>query len=137
MDSKAQALSDTLARHIVDRRFTEAHGLLAPWLRDSMTPADIQRMIDEASQGLPAPRAWTLDEGFLGVEDLREPDPYGPPSQAVSTKITDANFRGWLCIQFKPEAADDDANVCFDLWLAAVEEGGVATVGYLEAAEAS
>ena len=138
MDSQAQALCDALAKHIVDRRFTDSHELLAPWVRDAMTAADLQRMIDAANEGLPAPRTWTVDEGFLGVDDLREADPYGPPSEPVSAKVTTDNFRGWLCIQFKPEASeDDDANVCFDLWLAAVEESGVCRVGYVEAAEAS
>ena len=137
MDTKAQAMCDALARHIVDRRFEDAHRLLSPWLRDTMTADDLQRMIDAANEGLPAPRAWTIDEGFLGVDDLREADPYGPPSEPVSPNVTAENFRGWLCIQFKPEPSGDDANVCFDLWLAAVEERGICLAGYVEAAEAS
>jgi hypothetical protein len=138
MDTKARAMCDALAKHIVDRRFADAHGLLASWLRDTMTPDDLQRMVDAANEGLPAPRVWTIDEGFLGVDDLREADPYGPPSEPVSPKVTAENFRGWLCIQFKPEGSEDDAtNVCFDLWLAAVEDQGVCLAGFVEAAEAS
>jgi hypothetical protein len=138
MDSKAQALCDALAKHIVDRRFKDAHALLSSWVSEAMTPDDLQRMVDAANEGLPAPRAWTVDEGFLGVDDLREADPYGPPSEPVSPNVTAENFRGWLCIQFKPEAAEDDAaNVCFDLWLAAVEENGVCRAAYVEAAEVS
>jgi hypothetical protein len=138
MDDKSRALCDALARHIVDRNFGGAHALLAPWLRASMTPADIEQMCDEAGRGLPAPQEWTLDEGFLEVDDLRSPDPYGPPSKAVSDQVTKENYRGWMCIQLKPtESAVDDPNVCYDVWLAVVDQNGAHAVAYFEPAEAS
>ena len=125
MDDKSKALCDAMARHIVDRNFDGAHSLLAPWLRSTLKPSDIQRMVDDAAEGLPAPGQWTVDEGFLEVDDLRTPDPYGPPSNAVSNEVTKDNYGGWLCIQFTPgEPAEDGPNVCFDLWLAAVERDG-------------
>jgi hypothetical protein len=138
MDTACKTLCDTLARNIVARDFTGAHALLAPWLRTTMKPSDIERMVTEAGAGLPVARGWTLDEGFLELKDLRKPDPYGPPSQAVSNEVSAQNYRGWLCIQFTPGGGEDDeANICFDLWIAAVEQNGACAVGYLEAAEPS
>jgi hypothetical protein len=136
MESKCEALCEALAKHIVAQDFIKAHSLLAPWLRAAMKPSEIERIIIEAGAGLPAPRAWKLDEGLCELDDLRKPDSFGPPSKPISKEITEDNYKGWLCIQFTPGAADDEeANVCFDLWLAAVEIGGINFVGYLEAAE--
>src|SRR5687767_14615558 len=108
MDSQCEALCEALAKHIVAKDFARAHALLAPWLRAEMKPSDIQKMINDAGEGLPAPAAWTLDEGLAELEDLRKPNEFGPPSQPVSNEISDKNFKGWLCIQFTPEAAGDD-----------------------------
>jgi hypothetical protein len=105
MDSKCRELCDTLAKHIVDRDFERAHALLAPWLRATTQPSDIERMVDEAGDGLPSPSEWTLDMGLLEVDDLRKPDPYGPPSKPVGNEISKENYRGWLCIQFAPSRA--------------------------------
>jgi hypothetical protein len=99
----------------VERNFEGVHALFAPWLQTVMSPADIERMVDEAAGGTPA-RDWTLDEGFLEVADLGD----------APGEITDENYRGWLCIQFNPG---------FDLWLAAVEHDGNYRVGHLEPAE--
>jgi hypothetical protein len=136
MDRNCESLCETLAKHIVARDFDKAHALLAPWLRAAIKPSDIRTMIQEAGEGLPAPAAWTLDEGLAEFEDLRKANEYGPPSEPVSNEITAQNYKGWLCIQFTPgEAEGDEPNACFDLWLAVVEIGGVHCVGYLETAE--
>lgn len=138
MESKCEALCEAPAKCVVAQDFDKAHALLAPWLRAAMKPSDIQRMVNDAGEGLPAPRAWTLDEGLLDLEDLRKPDSFGPPSKPIPKEISEKNYKGWLCIQFTPGATDDDGpNVCFDLWLAAVEVGGANRVGYLEAAEST
>lgn len=123
MEAKCETLCDALAKRVVDKNFSGAHELLAPWLKTAMTPADLERMVSSASAGAPPARTWTLDEGFLGVDDLGAPD-----------EITQENYRGWLCIQFNPGEATGDGS--FDLWLAAVEHDGDYRVGLLEAAEA-
>ena len=139
MESRCKDLCNKLAKCIVTRDFDGAHALLAPWLRSTLSPSAIERMVDAQNEGLVyPPLAWSLGEGILDLEDLRTPDPYGPPSQAISEEIQNENFRGWLHIQFVPDpAVHDEQNVCYDLWLAAVELEGKIVVGYLEAAEAT
>src|SRR5262245_14313150 len=128
-----------MARCIVERDFAGAHALLAPWLRRTLSPSEIERRVDAKSEGLEhAPHAWSVDEGRVDLYDLRQSGDYGPPSDPLADEITGANFRGWLCIQFVPEpAVQDDQNVCYDLWLVAVEHHGRLCVGYLEAWEAT
>jgi hypothetical protein len=117
-------LCDALAKRVVERNFTGAHALFAPWLQTTMSPTDIEHLVSEASAGTGSARTWTLDEGFLGVEDL-----------GGSNEITAANYRGWLCIQFNP--GEGHSGGSFDLWLAAVEHDGDYRVGLIEAAEAA
>lgn len=125
MEPKCEALCDALAKRVVERNFDGAHALFAPWLQQKMTPADIERMVDDAAGGGSAAQRWALDEGFLEVEDLGD----------AAREITGANYRGWLCIQFGPTEGDRArANASFDLWLAAVEVEGDYRVGHLEPA---
>ena len=139
MDGKCKALCDKLADCIVQRDFKGVHALLAPWLQATLGPSEIEEMVDTANEGLShPPHAWTIDEGLVGLEDLREPDDFGPPSGKLAKAITEDNFRGWLSIQFTPDpSVHEEQNVCFDIWLVAVEHNGAVLAGYLEAAEAS
>jgi len=139
MDKQCVDLCEKLAGCIVRRDFNGAHALLAPWLRSALSPAAIEKMIDAANEGLThPPQSWTIDEGLGELDDLRTPDSYGPPTQHISSEITNENFRGWLNIQFAPEpSVHDEQNVCYDLWLIAVEQKGAVLAGYLEAAEAT
>lgn len=121
LEQKCEALCDALAKRVVEKNFGEAHALFAPWLQQAMSPSDIESLVSSAGAG--SARTWTLDEGFLGVEDL------GGPNQ-----INKSNYRGWLCIQFNPGEGHDGGS--FDLWLAAVETDGDYRVGLIEAAEA-
>jgi hypothetical protein len=115
-------LCDALAKRVVEKNFAGAHELLAPWLQTEMSPNDIEHLVSDAAAGSATARTWTLDEGFLGVEDL------GAPGE-----ITKDNYRGWLCIQFNP--GEGPGMGSFDLWLAAVEHNGDYRVGLIEAAE--
>jgi hypothetical protein len=138
MDSDSRSLCEALARAIVERDFDGAHALFAPWLRATVSPTDIQQTVDDRSAELPhPPHSWTTDEGLVGLDDLREPDPYGPPSRPLPDQITAGNFRGWFSIQLAPDpAVHDEQNVCYDVWLAAVEHDGALKVGYFEPWEA-
>jgi hypothetical protein len=120
VEQKCEALCDALAKRVVEKNFTEAHALFAPWLQTEMSPTDIEQLVHEAAAGTGSARTWTLDEGGLGVEDL-----------GASRNITKDNYRGWLCIQFNPGEGHDGGS--FDLWLAAVETDGDYRVGLIEA----
>jgi len=139
LNPACQALCDALGARLVARDFEGVHALLAPWLQSATSPAELRDAIDAAGEGLAhPPRSWTADEGLVGLEDLRKPDPYGPPSRPLPAEITPGNFRGWLSIQLAPEAAvHEEQNVCFDVWLVAVEHEGSLRVGYLEPWEAT
>ena len=138
MDAECRTLADTIGRLVVERDMAGVHGLLAPWLQVSSGVSDIDRMITEAWEGLAPPRSWTIDQGAIDLGALRRPDGFGPPTAALPEDITPANYRGWFCVQFQPDPVNPEGfNVCFDLWLAAVEHDGAYRVGYLEAAEAS
>lgn len=123
MEHKCEVLCDALAKRVVEKNFSEVHALLAPWLQQSMTPSDIEHLVKDASAEAGSARTWTLDEGFLGVDDL-----------GGSKEITPDNYRGWLCIQFNPGEGHDGGS--FDLWFAAVETDGDYRVGLIEAAGA-
>lgn len=138
MDEPSRVLGSTIAQHIVARDFPAARALFAPWFQESMTAEDLERMIDEANEGLAPPVTWTLDENPMDLASLREVDGFGPPSKPFAPEITDANYRGWICVQFQPDPENEEGfDVCFDLWLAAVDHQGVHRVGYLEAWEAT
>lgn len=123
VEKKCQALCEALASSVVERNFDGARELLAPWLQEKMSAADIERMVDDAAAGGAPAKAWALDEGFLTVGDLG----------SAAGEITDENYRGWLCIQFN---SGKGADASFDLWFAAVEQDGDYRVGHLEPAEA-
>jgi hypothetical protein len=137
MDARCKDLCNALGKCVVERNFTAAQPLFAPWLRATLSPATLQRMVDAQNEELEHPPcAWSLGEGILTVADLRTPDPYGPPSQPIAREITQENFRGWLRIQFVPDPeVHDEQNVCFDLWLVAVQVGDAVLAGYVEATE--
>jgi len=139
MDEPCKTLCDAFARSLVERDFRAAHALLAPWLRPATSPAEIERALDAQLEGLAhPPRSWSVDEGIVGLDDLRTPDPYGPPSAPLPDAITAQNFRGWLSIQLAPEPnVHEEQNVCCDVWLVAVECEGSLLVGYFEPWEAS
>jgi hypothetical protein len=139
MDPRCDALCEHLARAVVARDFTGAQAVLAPWLRTTLGPAALEAHLDAANEGLThPPHSWTIGEGLSELSDLRKPDPYSPPTKPLPREITDANFRGWLSIQFAPEpAVHDEQNICYDLWIVAVEHEGAVVAGYLEAWEAS
>ena len=134
MNTDTKSLCEAFARSIVERDFDGVYALLAPWLRATTSPSEIQRVLDAQNEGLAhPPHSWTTGEGLADLEELRTPDPYGPPSVALPDEITPAKFRGWLYVQFAPEpSVHDEQNVCYDVWLVAVEHDGSLQVGYFE-----
>ena len=138
MDAKCKALASAVGKHVVDREFPELLDLFAPWLAEEFSAADLEDIADAACDGLPAPATFTVDEGSMELEELRTPSDFGPPSRALSDRITEAAFRGWISIQFAPDPKHfDECNVCYDVWMAIVEHEGELCIGYFEAAEPS
>jgi hypothetical protein len=137
MDAKCKALAETIGRHVVDRQFPDLLDCFAPWLAELFSAADLEDMIAAACEGLPAPAQFSVDEGLVDYAELSTPSDFGPPSRPLPAEITEANYRGWICVQFAPDPKHhEECNVCFDVWMAFVEHEGETLVGYFEAAEA-
>ena len=132
MDKPVATLCNDFAARVVARDFPGAHALLSPWVQSAMTPAELEAMLDAAGADLPPPREWSLDSGFMEVDDLRTASEYGPPSEPVSAEVTGENYRGWHCIEFKPGENEDDYDACYDVWLVAVETEAGYSIGFLE-----
>lgn len=138
MSKSAEELCNALGKFIVDRDFAGAYTLLAPWYRPALSAAEIERMVDAQNEGLEhPPHSWTVGEGMVGLEELRKPDPYGPPTKALPKQITDDNFRAWMQVQFAPDPSVHEVqNINYDVWVIVIENGGDFQIGYLEAGEA-
>jgi hypothetical protein len=128
--SAQEEILEKFARAIIDRRFDDARMFLAPWLRDEMDDAALEAAIEQAlaaaaeQSGVYAP-TWptehSLDSNDLEVSELRQNTP------SLASAITEANYRGWHCLQF-----DEEKDAPFDLWVALVEDQGALRLGYLE-----
>lgn len=138
MDDRSRALADRLGAEVVAGRFDAVAPLLAPWLQSATTPAALRERCSAALGDLPPPVSWTVDENPSDLATLRQVGPYGPPSAAIPSEITEGNFRDWICLQFQPDPDNEEGfNVCYDLWVAVVEVEGAFLIGYLEPWEAT
>jgi len=136
MEKAVEEMAGQFAQRIIRREYDSARDLLAPWLRDTVSAAQLEAMVGEAHKDLPPPGDFELDSNSCGLEDL-EVDEFSPPTRPLPAEITEQNFRQWMVIQFKPDPASDSPyNASFDLWMAVVELGGAAKIGYMEAADA-
>ena len=134
MDDSCRTLANTIGERVVARDFEGLRSLCVSWLKDRSSAIGLARMIDDAAAGLPPAKTWTVDESPVDLGALRKPDGFGPPTSALDSRITDADFRGWICVQFQPEpGSEEGANASFDLWFAAVDERGECRIGYIEA----
>jgi hypothetical protein len=135
MDTAFEDVAGQFARRIIQKDYESARELLAPWLRDTVTAAQLESMVHEHCKDLPAPAEFEVDSNSCGLEDLTV-DANSPPTRSLPPEITPQNYRQWMVIQLKP-AADDDSgyDACFDLWIALVEVDGAPKIGYLEAAQ--
>ncbi len=135
MNEAHKTLAGDFARKIINRDYRGARELLAPWLRDALSEADLKSVIEDASKELPFPGAFSLDSNSCTLDDL-EVDPYSPPTKPLPPQITPENFRQWMVIEFKPDPElETGYDACFDLWMALVDLDGL-KIGYLEPAGA-
>ena len=138
MDANARILADALAQHVVDRNFAAARELFAPWLQARVAAAEFEGIMDRANEGLPPPRSWTLDENTVRLDELRETSRFRAPNAPMPAEVTNANYRGWICVQFVPDPDNEEGfDSCFDLWIAAVQDGPGCKVGHFLALGAS
>jgi hypothetical protein len=136
MEKAFEEVVGQFAQRIIAKDYESARELLAPWLREATTAAQLESIVREGCKDLPEPAEFEVDSNSCGLEDLTV-DEHSPPTRPLPPEITPQNYRQWMVIQFKP-AADDESgyDACFDLWIALVEVDGALKAGYLEAASA-
>jgi hypothetical protein len=133
MEKAFEEVADQFAQKIVSGEFEPAREYLAPWLRNSISAAQLETIIREGHKELPPPAQFDIDGNSCGLEDL-EVDEHSPPTRPLPPEITDQNYRKWMVIQFKPDPEQETGyDACFDLWMALVEVDGALKIGYLEA----
>ncbi|HMD07214.1 MAG TPA: hypothetical protein VKH63_06735 [Candidatus Acidoferrum sp.] len=100
-----QAYSDIggkFAGRIIEGDYAAAREFLAPWLHDSISEKELQSIIQNATQELPPPGAFSLDGNSCTFDEL-EVDEYSPPTKPLAPQITAENFRKWMVIEFQPD----------------------------------
>lgn len=143
MQEEVKAFGQALGRAIVGRDFAAAHGMLAPWLQNNMTPADLQQQIEgecaefmalyELSEDTPLyPADFTLDGNSCTLEDLKA-EPSYREGRSIPPEVTTENFRKWMVIEFLPDPEEErEFDAYFDWWMIAVDVIGQLKVGYYE-----
>jgi hypothetical protein len=129
------------AEAVIAKDFTTAHQMLAPWLRRSVTPQQLSRIIKEKVNEIAEanelggdlhPGSYQIDWNISTLEDLRTPPSYGD-ERSIPAEVTDKNFRQWMVIQFQPKEEEElEIDAYLDWWMMVVEEGGEQKIGYYE-----
>jgi len=139
MEDSYRAFGEKFSAAIIAKDYASAHGLLAPWLQTKVSPEKLREEIDEHVREMC--QEWSVEEAIhpaecdldgnssISVASLREPD-WDNSIPDVPAELTDANYRYWMCQQFKPEEGTVEFDAFFDLWLALVEHEGALRIGY-------
>jgi hypothetical protein len=138
VNDRYRAFGKKLSEAIIANDYAAADALLAPWLQGRTAlregvEARIRDMLVEWGIEEPIhPTACDLDgNSAITVETLREPD-WDDSIPDVPAELTDANFRYWMCLQFKPTEGEVEFDAFFDLWIALVEHDGAIRGGYFK-----
>jgi len=143
MEASYRAFGEKFSAAIIAKDYASAHVLLAPWLMKKVTPEKLREEIEQHVREMC--KVWNVEDAIhpaqcdldgnsrIDVEGLREPE-WDNSVPDIPAEVTDANYRYWMCQQFKPEevTVEFDAffDAFFDLWLALVEHEGELRVGY-------
>jgi hypothetical protein len=145
MDKHFLDFADAFAAAVIDQNYESAHGFLAPWLRDKITPADLSKFVENELKEIAEvwefeqiyyPRAYNIDGNSSDLETLKEKRSYitsRRSNDAVPEEINNDNFRKWLVIQFMPEEEEElDLDAYFDWWLLLADVNNELKIGYFE-----
>ena len=154
-DRKVEKVATDLGQALVDDDYAAAHALLAPWLQQQVTPAQLESIIKKQFFAELAPIDFAVSGNDSTLEELREHyaeyhegdasrtlataetfGEWGPPSIHIAHEITPANFRQWMSIDLTP---DEDNEFGLDfilrLFLIVVDVDGAMKIGHLEPGE--
>ncbi|MGE5180699.1 MAG: hypothetical protein ACM31C_01490 [Acidobacteriota bacterium] len=135
MEQRYRELGERFSAAIIDKDYAAACALLAPWLREVTPPERLRALIEDRVAEMH--EAWDVDDPLhpteceldgnsaIRVGELRKHD------RDVPAELTDASFRYWMSMQFKPAEDSVEFDAYFDLWAALVDHAGELRVGYL------
>lgn len=146
MDENVQAFAIELGKAALARNWLAVHGLLAPWLRRTLSVDDVRRFFEDeyhrtlADSGiteLQYPEYPEPDVGgntFVNATSLREPIAFaGGKLRDVAPELTDENMQYWLRLQLQCSDAQMEAlgfdHFC-EVWVAVAETPEGLRVGY-------
>jgi hypothetical protein len=146
MDDNIRNFGETLGRAAIARDWNAVHQLLAPWLRDAVSPDQVRLFFeDEYRRTLEASGVAELHhpeypDPYIGGNDhtnasaLREPISWAQGKvRAVPPAVTDENMRFWMKLQLQcsdDQAAALDFDSFCEVWIAVVETPEGLRVGY-------
>lgn len=146
MNEDIRTFGETLGYRALARDWPGVRALLAPWLQQRQTVADVQSFFEDeyrsvlseyGHDGLHYPDYPEPDldgNGFMTASALREPIGFrGGKVRDVAPEVTDANLRYWLRLQL--QCSDEQMQaLSFDYfcetWIAVVETSAGLRVGY-------
>ena len=126
-DQRIDALATAFGQAIVDKNFTGAHRLLAPWLRRAMPTTKLREFVTtELIEGV-QPVDFATGGNSSELDALRS-------EYAIAKQVTPGNFKQWMSIEFTPDPdGGSDLDFCLRLWIVVVELQGEMKIGYVAA----
>ncbi|HEX8891304.1 MAG TPA: hypothetical protein VF779_19305 [Pyrinomonadaceae bacterium] len=145
MEEAYKQFADAFAHSILRLDFSAAHKMLAPWLKDEITPERLRLFVETELKEVAAgfdleeiiyPKAYHADGNSCSLDDLRSARSYitsRRSNESIPTEVTEENFRKWMVIQFTPAPEGElEMDAWFDFWMMLVEVGGEYRIGYFE-----
>jgi hypothetical protein len=154
-ERKVEKLASDFAGALVEDDYDAAHALLAPWLQQQVTAAQLRSIIKKEFFADLAPVDFVVSGNDSTLAELREHyaeyhkndatrtlvtaesfGDWGPPSIHIADEITPANFRQWLSIDLTPELENEfGLDFILRLWLIVVDIDGAMRIGHVEPGE--
>ncbi|MEO8621720.1 MAG: hypothetical protein ABI625_11695 [bacterium] len=146
MDDDVRAFGEELGRLALEREWSAVHATLAPWMRSTWTPDQVQRFFEdeyrsvlqesgvEGMQYPEYPEPAVDGNAFTKATQLREPISFADGKlRDVAPEVTDENVRYWMSLQL--QCSDEQMEqLGFDrfceVWMAVVSTGEGLRVGY-------
>lgn len=135
--------AQTFATRIIESDFVAAHKMLAPWLMQTVTPQQLQALIQKEVQevaeaneleGELHPSSCEIDFNSSTLKDLKAPISYRE-ARPIPEEINEENYRQWMVIQFQPSKQEQDdlgIDAWLDWWMILVELDGEHRIGFFE-----
>jgi len=142
MEPDVRAFGDLLANTALARDWEGVHDLLAPWLKERLSVAEVRGFFEDDYaeilnenniSGTHFPELPYVSGNDSSLAFLREASEVVPRPRPIPAEVTDDNFRQWMKLQLLCSEEQADA-LGFDhfteVWLIVVAHDGYLRVGY-------